>query len=136
MTEAQAYQVLRERGFEDLLITTSYSMEGKYFDPIEVSDQGADYHPLYEAIYEGGTGELWTISIVGQDITAYPIYFNLESPSEKALIVAEDEIVTSYDSVTNTYYKNIPDEGVLKIKLVDRVDKASLDKMKIEELGQ
>lgn len=127
---------LSERGFEDLPITTSYSMEGEYYDAEEISHRPSAYHPTYEVVYEGNSGEIWTLSIIGKDITAHPYFFNQTSSLGAPLIVAESEMVTSYDSASNSFYESVPKESSLIVKVVDKIDKETLDSLTDEVMGQ
>lgn len=136
LSEAEAYRFLSQRGFGDLPITTNYSMEGQYFDSVEISDSASTRHPAYETKYESDSGEIWTLSLIGKDITAYPLLFNLEASLEAEMIVAESEMVTSYNSETNMFYKSIPKDSALIVKLVNKVDKDTLDRMTAEVMRQ
>ena len=135
LSEEEAYHFLSGRGFGDEPITTNYSMEGASFDAVEISDQASTHHPCYQTKHVSDTGECWTVSIIGKDITAYPFFFNLKSSLGAELIVAESEIVTSYDSATNTFYKSIPKESALIVKLVNHVDKETLNGLTAEVMG-
>lgn len=136
MSEKEAYAFLNDRGFGGGPITTSYSMEGAYFDPMEISDQSPTHHPTYETRFESDLGEIWTVSIIGMEITAYPLLFNLKSDREVALILAESEMVTSYDSTTKTFYKSMPKTSSLVVKRVEKVDQETLNGMTAEVMEQ
>lgn len=135
LSEEEAYHFLRERGFEDESITTS-SMEGANFDAVEISDRASAKHPCYQTKYESDNGEFWIISLIGKDITAYPLFFNQASSLGAELIVAESEMVTSYDSTNNMFYQSIPKESTLIVKRVNRIDKETLDGLTAEVMGQ
>ena len=79
---------------------------------------------------------MWIISLIDGDIVANPVSYNMQSALETQLIVSESEIITSYDSSTNKYYKTVPNESTLIVRIVDKIDADTLDTLTIEELGK
>lgn len=135
LTEAESFSTFRERGFKDYPITTEYSADGNFNDATEISSSSSAKHPMYQTYYVNDSDELWIVSLIGGDIVANPVSYNMQSASETQLIVSESEIITSYDSSTNTYYKTVPNESALIVRVVDKIDADTLDILTIEELG-
>lgn len=136
LTEAESSSTFGERGFKDYPITTEYSMDGNYNDATEISNSSSVKHPMYQTYYVNDSDELWIISLIDGDIVANPVSYNMQSALETQLIVSESEIITSYDSSTNKYYKTVPNESTLIVRIVDKIDADTLDTLTIEELGK
>lgn len=136
LTEAESFSTFRERGFADYPITTEYSADGNFNDATEISSSSSAKHPMYQTYYVSDSDEFWIVSLIGGDIVANPVSYNMQSGSETQLIVSESEIIMSYDSGTNTYYKTVPNDSALIVRVVDKIDADTLDTLTIEELGK
>ena len=134
LTEAEVIGLLEERGFKDYPITTEYSMDGKYHDGAVVSNSSDIKHPIYETYYVSSRNDYWIISVIEDDIFANPVSFNMQSSSEERTIVSESDMITSYDSSTNQFYKTIPNQTVMTVKVVDRIDAKALEEMTFEAI--
>ena len=129
MTEKQVVEFLQERGFTAYPITTEYDMEGNYSNAVEVSNSSTEKHPIYQTYYRSLTDEIWSIMVIDGDIVASPLSYNMQSSSGVQLVLAESDEVTSYDSQANIYYKTVPDETIMNVKVVPQIDSATLDKL-------
>lgn len=136
LSEEAVYQLLMDRGFGNVPITTSYSEEGDYIKEDVISESSNAHHPCYESKYRSDTGEVWNISVTGRNITAYPLSFNLNSSLEVPLILSESNMLTSYDLSSKTFYKSLPKESVFIVKQVDLIDRETLNSMTAEEMGR
>lgn len=136
LTEKQVIDVLEERGFIDYPITYEYSIDGEYDDATEVSENSTDKHPMYMTYYMSEVGEVWTIFVINGTIIANPASFNLESNLEAQLLISESEELTSYDSETNKFYITIPKESAAIVKIVEKIDAKTLEKLTIEEISK
>ena len=67
---------------------------------------------------------------------AYPAAFNLESGLNVEVLVSESEEITSYDCDTDKYYVTVPDESVVKVLVVDRIDAATLNSLTYDDLSR
>lgn len=135
-TEAEAIEDIRDRGFIQESVTYEYNMDGEIAD-VQNANKASDAdeeHPEYETLYTSSAGELWSISVINGSITAYPISYNLESERGVELVVAESEAITCYDGVSNKFYEAIPNESVLMVYVVDKLDAATLDSLTVEVL--
>ena len=126
---------VEDRGFGEFPVTAAYTMDGEYLGEDITTIENGKY-PFYETYYISNSEELWTINIVNGTITAYPVTYNMESEREVNIIFSETSKLTSYDSVTNTFFEFIPDESVMKVVVVDRVDAETLDKLTKEEIDR
>ena len=136
LTEAEVIGVLDERGFKDYPITTVYSMDGKYQDEAVVSNSSETEHPIYETYYVNEKNEYWIITVIEDDVFANPVSINMQPSLKKSMIVSESNTITSYDSGTNQFYKTIPNEMVITVKVVDRIDAKTLEEMTVEAIGK
>lgn len=132
LTEAEVVESLAERGFKDFVVTTEYTMDGIYNDAHEISDLSSMKHPIYEMYYVTEKDELWTIMVINGDVMAIPVSYNLQSTAGVQVVISESISVTSYDSSTNKFYKNVPDESVMIVKVVDKIDAKTLENLTIE----
>lgn len=132
--ETEVLSVLKERGFVDYPITYEYSIEGKYNDETEVLEGSSDRHPMYQTYYVTRNGDVWSIFVINGAVFANPASFNLESELEAQLLFAETKELTSYDDETNKFYVTIPKESAAIVKVVEKIDAETLDKLTIEEI--
>lgn len=136
LTEKKAVKVFSDRGFDSYPITTEYDMNGKYSNPVEISGSSSKKHPIYTTYYVNTAGEIWSVSIIDGDVIAYPVSYNMQSKSGIEVVAAESDVITSYDSETNKFFKTIPDSSVLTVKVVKKVNADSLKKMTIEVMNK
>lgn len=132
LTEEEAIRTLAERGFKDFPITTEYTMDGTYNDASEISGSSSIKHPIYTMYYVTQNNELWNIMIINSDVMAIPVSYNIQSSLGVQVVISESEEVTSYDSTTNKFYKNIPNESAMIVKIVEIIDAESLENLTIE----
>lgn len=132
--ETEVVSTLKERGFVDYPITYEYSIEGKYNDETEVLEGSTTKHPMYQTYYVTQNGDVWTIFVINGAIFANPASFNLESELEAQLLFAENKELTSYDDETNKFYVTIPKESAAIVKVAEKIDAETLDKLTIEEI--
>lgn len=132
-TERQIIKDFKDRGFGDYPIYTNHSIDGEYFNDKEVSDSN-ERHPSYQTNYVSSNNELWSIISMNGCIVASPLSFNFggESGLNVMLVIAESEKIMCYDSSTNTFYETIPyaTEGIVKI--VDKINTETLDKLTVD----
>lgn len=136
LTEEETIEILAERGFKDVPITTEYTMDGVFNPACEISDSSSIKHPVYETYYITEKGELWEIMMVNGDVMAIPISYNLQSTLGIQVVISESTSVTSYDSATNKFYKNVPNETVMIVKVVEKVDAETLENLTIEVIDE
>ena len=65
---------------------------------------------------------------------ANPVTYNFESENEVQLVLSEDEKINGYDNYTGKFYETIPDENALIVKVVEAIDKETLDRLTAEEI--
>lgn len=134
LTEAETYTTLTDRGFTQFSITSSYSMDGGYYDAENVEDAGSAKHPIYETYYVTSDGNIWTIFMINGVTMANPVSYNLQSHRGVQVIVSESETIMSYDSTTNKFYETIPDKTALLVVTVGKIDAAFLETLTVEEI--
>lgn len=134
LSEAEISDDLTDRGFGEYPITTEYSMDGEYYEETDISDSSSSKHPIYQTYYITENGDIWTIFVINDAVMANPVSYNDQSDLGVQLIISESDTVTSYDSTTNKFYETIPDESVLIVKTVERIDADTLEDLTIEEI--
>lgn len=136
-TEAETVTELTSRGFDQFPVTSNYDMSGEFLNSAEASGSSPDKHPIYTTYYITENGDYWTIYQINGSIMAFPVSYNMESGSEVQVVISESEKIMSYDGNTNKFYETIPYETSLIVKVVERIDAAtieSLTKGAIDEL--
>jgi hypothetical protein len=129
LTETEVCDMLEGRGFGDYPITTEYSMSGEYFEASEISASSATKHPIYQTYFVTSGGDSWTLYIINDFIMAEPLSYNVQSGNEVQTLISESETLTSYDSTTNKFYETIPNETMLLVKTVSRIDAKTLEEL-------
>ena len=124
--------VLKERGFSDFPVTADYSMDGKLEESKIVSDTSSEKHPVYETHYVTSKNEVWVISVMDGTITAYPSSYNMEHGENVPYIISESKEIVSYDISTNSFYRTVPKDSVLRVRVVDRIDAKTLESINLE----
>ena len=130
-TEKSVEQLLTERGFIDYPILADYTIDGIYYDASETTGS-EEKHPMYQTYYVSSNNELWNIIVVNDSVMANPLSYNMQSELEVQILFAESNVVTSYDSVTNKFYESIPHESELIVKVTEKIDATTLEKLSIE----
>ena len=133
-TEKDVVTDLRERGFDDFSITYDSTMEGEYSDATAASENSGDKHPMYQTFFVTDNGDVWTVFAINGAVFANPVFFNLESELEGQVLFSESEELTSYDDETNQFFVTIPEESAVIVKVVDRIDADTLNKLTYEEI--
>lgn len=134
LTEKKAKSTFEKRGFKGKEISCEYSVYGKLS---ENKFAGSDEkHPFYDTYYMNSNGELWTVSIIEDSITAYPVSYNLESELEVEVMISETKEIISYDCEENNFYKSIPKESAIIIVQKNKIDSKLLDELTKEEIDK
>ncbi|MBE7049419.1 MAG: hypothetical protein E7394_01435 [Ruminococcaceae bacterium] len=128
-TESDVCRLLEERGFENISVTTNYTMYGEYTDEVQISRYSSDAHPMYQAFYTAADGDVWMILIVNDAIMANPISYNTDHASNVPIFVSETDTLTSYDSTLNKFYISVPKRNIAVVKTVDIIDAETLNNL-------
>lgn len=134
-SESDAMSNYDRRGFNKFPPYSEYDLEGNIYEAEKISNSSNEMHPLYAYDYESPNGDLWTVCLVNNDFMALPISFNYQSTLNAKLIISETEHMTVYDSQTNSFYINIPNEAQVIIKKVDNITTDLLDSLSVEVLA-
>lgn len=126
-TLRQVEDELTERGFSDVQLSVSYSLDGSFLDELELTEPTDDKYPLYNIYYLTPNGDAWVIYVCNGSYMANPLF--MYSQNEKSIILSEEEYLVSYDSNTNSFIESIPDEAELTVKQVEMIDAAMLDSL-------
>ena len=136
MTEAEVIAFLEDRGFEDVLVTYDYTIDGEYCGETEADSESDVKHPMYQAFYSGEDSEdEWIIYVLGKCIVANPFTYNMKAKNLKAqVLIAESDKILSYDDEKGKYYLNTPKETSATLKTVEAINAETLDKLTAEEI--
>lgn len=111
-------------------------MDGIYSDATTISDSSSTKHPIYKTSYVTEDDDLWTVYVIDGDIMAKPVSYNMQWPFGAQIILSESEAVTSYDSVTNQFYKTIPNESELLVRVVEKINADTLEKFEMGDVDE
>ena len=125
---------LKSRGFVEISAYTDYEMDGTFHQETEIDADSKEQHPKYKAYYISEANEFWTLIWINGKIMANPVTYNFESENEVQLVLSEDEKINGYDNYTGKFYETIPDENALIVKVVEAIDKETLDRLTAEEI--
>lgn len=131
-TETEAYQNLEERGFAGQPINVEYDMNGEYSSATEISPTGTLKHPIYYTMFIAENGDVWMIFEINGAVFASPISYNYGNSYSVEVMISETETITSYDSTVNKFYVTKPLESVLNVKVVERIDAETLNRISTE----
>lgn len=134
VTGAEAVELFASRKLDGYPVTTCYSIDGTYYDEIEVDSNSDELHPMYETFYYSTNDELWTVMMINDAVMAYPVSYMLQSEMETEVIISESNSITGYDSATNMFYEISPYPSTSVVICVDRIDAETLDSLTIEML--
>lgn len=133
-SEKEALEIFASRGFEDCDVFYSFEIDGTYCGNTDAETESENKHPIYQAYYLTENGDVWTLYTINGKLMAYPTSFNYESELEAEVIFSETAEITSYDPESNQFYVTVPMDTAAIIKIVDRIDAETLDKLTIEEI--
>ena len=122
-TEKKVAAEVAARGFEGLVLESSYSMSGDYTMDSELTDPAAR-HPMYYGFYEAPNGSVWLLAIVDGEIMASP-FDNITETSVQT-VLCEVGHVCIYDGYADRFIRGIPDGTEMSIVEVERVDADTL----------
>ncbi|MBR6420258.1 MAG: hypothetical protein IKS42_07980 [Oscillospiraceae bacterium] len=135
-SERTVTKMIADRGFEDLPLETTYSMEGEYSESIEIKADGTEKHPIYTGLYVTEAGNYWNIYVVNGSIFADPLFYNFDPDGMPAVqtVLSESKTITNYDSATNQFFEYVPDAAELRVITVEKIDAETLESMTKEAL--
>lgn len=135
-SEKEARKFLTDRGFSFAQFTPQYEydMDGTFHDAKDAEDIDVK-HPAYTYYYMSSEQELWTITLTGKDITAYPVSYAMESTRKTPLLITESPAVMVFDSKKNTLSVTIPKTSELLTHEVDKITPDTLNTLTCEYLA-
>lgn len=134
LSESDAMQLFKDRGFTGYPVTTEYSINGEFNEATEIISSSSSKHPIYQSFYVNSSNELWTILVIDGVIMASPITFNIQHSDHVPVVVSESKEIVSYDSSTNSFYRTIPNESIMDVRIYSQIDSSLLDSLTVEVL--
>lgn len=135
LSEKEAVEELKNRGFTEYPVFTNYNYDGEYNDASSVSETSDDKHPIYQTYFVTSKNELWVITSIDGTVSASPSSYNLAHADQVLVQVAEAEQIASYDCFSNSVYITIPKSTALDVRIVDRIDADTLESLDLEVSG-
>ena len=135
LSEKEVIRELEKRGFENIPVKTEYDMAGNYFEAKEISADSDEKHPSYSASWQAVNGDIWTIAVMGEQVSASPLSYIYQSKAQQSLLIAEDDEIVSYDSHGNRFFTTVPHEDYLTVKTVKTIDAQTLEQLTVEEIN-
>lgn len=132
-SEKEVKKALEERGFTEYPISYEYSIDSEYIGENDVSEYSDERHPIYQTYYVASNSDIWSIVYINGTITANPISYNLQSEENVPVLITEENTVTAFDSKTKKFYIIIPNDSVVDVKVVDRIDANTLDNFELKD---
>lgn len=130
-TESEAIDNLKNRGFKED-VYCDYTQEGEFIDETIVpSSGGTAKHPMYYTFYITNDNKYWLVYLINDKYFANPLSYNQNS--DRLLYLSESESITSYDNVSDTFYDTVPNENVLEVLQVEKIDAETLNNVNLEE---
>ncbi len=117
---------LKNRGFDQFEVTTSYDAEGHWSAEIEISTDENTKHPLYETIFAPDEETLWVIYDYNGAIMAKPLLHPSLPDEDVPVYLSETGTLMCYDAYNNMFYELIPSPETAKVFQVPKVDSNTL----------
>ena len=137
-TEHGAAAMLSQRGFGETELTAEYSMDGSYLESTPIDADGKEKHPMYSSVYTTAGGNTWGIYIINGSLYADPYFYNNteEHMLEAPVLLSETKTIISYDGNTNQFFETVPDEAVMNVKVVKKINAELLESLTEEEIDK
>ena len=132
LSEKDVVEEFEARGFTQYPVTTGYSYDGKYSDPVKISGSSTAKHPIYETYYVTSKNEIWVITALDGMILATPSSYNINNAGKVPVLVSESQEIASYDSTTNNIYLTKPKPEAVTVKVIDRIDAKAIESLSLE----
>lgn len=119
ITAKELYAMLSERGITDFAVEFVYDMDGNLVEDLTIiNNNSTEKYPMYFLSYKVPTTEnIWTITVIGNLITAFP-----KDGNDNNLCLTESEKFMSYSPDENKLYYVVPNKKMFDIKVVDKID--------------
>lgn len=133
LSEKDALALLESKGFTDLDLKYSYTIDGQKVREANASPDSDTKHPMYTAFYSSDSGEAWGLFVIENAIFASPLSYNMNSGAVEVLY-SETESLTSYANENNRFYVTIPKAPAVNLKQTEIISAETLDQITREEI--
>ncbi len=134
LSEEEVTKLLNEKGFKDYPITYNYSLSGDFDSEKESSSSSNVKHPMYGTYYLSKNNEIWYVTIVGKNIYANPLSFNMQTERKVTTMLSTSNTIFGYDDEKDRFYTVIPKESAMIVVKVDDINSDVLDNLTVEEV--
>lgn len=136
LSEQEVCKFLAGKGFTDYPITYDYSLSGDFNSDQESSSSSGEKHPMYGTYYISKNNEIWYVTVVGKDIFANPISFNMQTERDVPTMLSVSNSIIGYDDEKNRLYTIIPKETAMIVVKIEDINAEILDSLTVEEVGK
>ena len=136
LSEAEVTKFLNEKGFTDYPITYNYALSGEFNSDQESSSSSDVKHPMYGTYYISKNNEIWYVTVVGKDIFANPMSFNIQTERDIPTMLSMTNSIIGYDDEKNRLYTIIPKKTAMIVVEAKDINSEILDNLTIEEVGK
>ncbi len=136
-TGKEVSKLLDNLGFDSLAIKADYDINGNYINERSILRDDDNRYPIYTTYYIADE-RVWYVFIIDGQIILNPIFYNIDNDYQKeyTVIIAESNIITSYDGVTNSFFQTIPKSSEIKVIVVDKIDAELLKTLLSEDINE
>ncbi len=136
LSEAEVTKLLNEKGFTDYPIIYNYSLSGDFNNDQEGDPSSEVKHPMYGTYYISKNNEIWYVTVVGKEIYANPLSFNIQTERKVPTMLSTSNTIISYDDEKDRLYTVIPKESAMIVVKVDDINSDVLDNLTVEEVNK
>lgn len=136
LSESEVTKLLNQKGFTDYPIIYNYSLSGDYNNDQEGDPSSEVKHPMYGTYYTSKNNEIWYVTVVGKEIYANPLSFNIQTGRKVPTMLSTSNTIISYDDENDRLYTIIPKESAMIVVKVDDINSDVLDNLTVEEVSK
>ena len=136
LSEAEVTKLLNEKGFTDYPIIYNYSLSGDFNNDQEGDPSSEVKHPMYGTYYISKNNEIWYVTVVGKEIYANPLSFNIQTERKVPTMLSTSNTIISYDDEKDRLYTIIPKESAMIVVKVNDINSDVLDNLTVEEVSK
>ena len=136
LSESEVTKLLNQKGFTDYPLIYNYSLSGDYNNDQEGDPSSEVKHPMYGTYYISKNNEIWYVTVVGKEIYANPLSFNIQTGRKVPTMLSTSNTIISYDDENDKLYTIIPKENAMIVVKVNDINSDVLDNLTVEEVSK
>lgn len=126
---SEVYTMLADRGFDNVLVSADFALDGSVIDSHLVDSSSADVFPQYYTALDTDAGVFWLLEVDEGSLVALPVRTTNTILERRFMFVEGDtDTVTLYNAASNTFSDWTQDQlGNTTIISVPRIDRDLLE---------